>query len=138
MSLCAYSPCNPWFSIHSSTNSRSLDPLSVSVMYRSGDGVKIAVDSFGTLLDVAGSESERCEIARCKAADGGREPVISADVKEGSWRDCNGGGIERAIIATEGPRKSIPNQSGNSNYWTSMILFSLYNAPTLPVFHTHH
>ena len=95
-SLCAYSPCNPWFSIHSSTNDRSLDPL--SVLYRSGDGVKIAVDSSGILLDVAGSE--RCEIARCKAADGGREPVISADVKEGSSMGCSGGKIERAITTS--------------------------------------
>ena len=64
------------------------------VSYRSGDGVKIAVDSFG--LDV--SRSERCEIARCKAADDGKEPVISADVKEGSGAGgCSGGRIGRAI-----------------------------------------
>lgn len=95
-SLCAYSPCNPWFSIHSSTNDRSLDPL--SVLYKSGNGVKIAVDSFGIRLDVVGSE--RCEIARCKAADGGGEPVISADVKEGSSREYSGGRIERAITTS--------------------------------------
>ena len=70
------------------------------VSYRSGDGVKIAVDSFGTPLDV--SRSERCEIARCKAADDGKEPVISADVKEGSGaRGCSDGRIGRAI-ATSG------------------------------------
>ena len=96
VSLCAYSPCSPWFSIHSSTNNRSPGPPSVA--YRFGDGVKITVDSVGTLLGVSGSE--RCEIARCKAADDGREPVISIDVKEGSASGCSGGRIERAMTTS--------------------------------------
>ena len=97
-SLCACSPCSPWFSIHWSTDNCSPGPLSVS--YKFDDGVKITVDAVGILLDVA--ESERCEMARCRAADDGREPVISVDVKEGSARDCDGGRIDRAMATSGG------------------------------------
>jgi hypothetical protein len=101
MSLWAYSPCSPWVSIHSSTANCSPAPLSAS--YRLGDGVKIAVDSVDNLLDVAGSR--RCEIARCRAADDGREPVINTDVKDGSARAWSGERIERVMIFRWGPRR---------------------------------
>ena len=94
--MCACSPCRPWFSIHWSTDNCSPGPLSVS--YKFDDGVKITVDTVGILLDVA--KSERCEMARCRAADDGREPVISVDVKEGSARDCDGGRIDRAMTTS--------------------------------------
>lgn len=57
--------------------------------------MKITADSCGTPLDVTGSE--RCEIARCSAADDGTEPVISDEVKEGSARDWSGERIERTM-----------------------------------------